>query len=106
MLVIDELSYRIGGRMVLYRVSAAIPPPARVALVGRNGAGQTTLLRLLLCESPPDRPSGGGGPTGRRSIRPFGRRVPSACQAPAAAWWCQGYRSGRSRSAGARARCH
>ncbi len=54
MLVIDELSYRIGGRMVLDRVSAAIPPRARVALVGRNGAGKTTLLRLILGETQPD----------------------------------------------------
>ena len=54
MLVIDELSYRIGGRMVLERISASIPPRARVALVGRNGAGKTTLLRLILGETQPD----------------------------------------------------
>ena len=54
MLVIDELSYRIGGRTILDRVSAAIPPRARVALVGRNGAGKTTLLRLILGESQSD----------------------------------------------------
>jgi ATP-binding cassette subfamily F protein 3 len=50
MLVIDELSYRIGGRIVLDRVSASIPMRARVALVGRNGSGKTTLLRLIMGE--------------------------------------------------------
>ena len=54
MLVIDELSYRIGGRTILDRVSASIPSRARVALVGRNGAGKTTLLRLILGDSQSD----------------------------------------------------
>ena len=54
MLVIDELSYRIAGRTILDGVSAAIPARARVALVGRNGAGKTTMLRLILGDSQPD----------------------------------------------------
>jgi len=54
MLVINELSYRIGSRMVLDRASVTIPSHARVALVGRNGAGKTTLLRMILGEVYPD----------------------------------------------------
>ena len=42
MLVIDELSVRIAGRLLLEGASAQIPDGARIGLVGRNGAGKTT----------------------------------------------------------------
>ena len=47
MLKIDDLTYRIGDRVLLDRVSAALHPGAKVGLVGRNGAGKTTLFRLI-----------------------------------------------------------
>ena len=57
MLRIDNLTYRIGPRVLLDRTSAAINPGHRVGLVGRNGTGKTTLLRLVTGDLDPD----GGG---------------------------------------------
>ncbi len=48
MLKINNLTYRIGERVLLDRVSAAIHPGAKVGLVGRNGTGKTTLFRLIM----------------------------------------------------------
>jgi len=47
MLRIDNLTYRIGSRVLLDQASAAINAGHRVGLVGRNGAGKTTLLKLI-----------------------------------------------------------
>ncbi len=47
MLHINDLTYRIEGRLILDAATAAIPDGHKVGLVGRNGAGKTTLLRLL-----------------------------------------------------------
>ncbi len=48
MLGIDNLTYRIGPRILLDQTSATINPGHRVGLVGRNGTGKTTLLRLII----------------------------------------------------------
>jgi ATP-binding cassette, subfamily F, member 3 len=50
MLVIDELSVRMAGRLLLDRASAHIPTGARVGLVGRNGSGKSTLFRVIAGE--------------------------------------------------------
>ena len=50
MLTISNLSYRVGGRLLLDDASAAIPAGHKVGLVGRNGTGKTTLLKLILGE--------------------------------------------------------
>jgi len=47
MLRIDNLTYRIGARILLDQTSATISPGHRVGLVGRNGTGKTTLLHLI-----------------------------------------------------------
>jgi ATP-binding cassette subfamily F protein 3 len=47
MLQIENLTYRIGPRVLLDEASAAIPAGHCVGLVGRNGTGKTTLLRLI-----------------------------------------------------------
>jgi ATP-binding cassette subfamily F protein 3 len=47
MLVIENLTYRIGARVLLDDTSASIPSGHCVGLVGRNGTGKTTLLRLI-----------------------------------------------------------
>jgi ATP-binding cassette subfamily F protein 3 len=54
MLHINELSYRIEGRPLFENATAAIPEGHKVGLVGRNGTGKTTLLRLIAGEMAPD----------------------------------------------------
>ena len=50
MLTITDLTYRVGGRLLLEKATAQIPAGRRVGLVGRNGAGKSTLLGLILGE--------------------------------------------------------
>ena len=50
MLRINNLTYRIGDRILLDATSATINPGHRVGLVGANGVGKTTLLRLITKE--------------------------------------------------------
>jgi ATP-binding cassette subfamily F protein 3 len=50
MLVLDDISIRIAGRLLLDGASARIPEGARVGLVGRNGIGKTTLFRAIVGE--------------------------------------------------------
>ncbi len=47
MLNISRLTYRIGARILLEDTSVAINAGHRVGLVGRNGTGKTTLLKLI-----------------------------------------------------------
>lgn len=47
MLTISGLTYRIGARVLLDGADATIAGGHRVGLVGRNGCGKTTLLRLI-----------------------------------------------------------
>src|SRR5438045_8062490 len=48
MLIIDNVTVRIAGRVILDGASAAISDGRKVGLIGRNGAGKTTLLKLVL----------------------------------------------------------
>jgi ATP-binding cassette subfamily F protein 3 len=50
MLVIDDLSIRVAGRLLIEDASARIPDGAHVGLVGRNGTGKTTLFRVITGE--------------------------------------------------------
>jgi len=54
MLHINDLTYRIGGRVLFDKATAGIPAGHKVGIVGRNGTGKTTLLRLMLGDLPPD----------------------------------------------------
>ncbi len=54
MLHINDLSFRIEGRPLFEHATAAIPDGHKVGLVGRNGTGKTTLLRLISGELHPD----------------------------------------------------
>ncbi len=47
MLEIDDLAYRIGGRPLFDGASAFIADGWKIGLVGRNGTGKSTLLRLI-----------------------------------------------------------
>jgi ATP-binding cassette subfamily F protein 3 len=64
MLIIRDLTYRIGGRAVLDGASADLPTGSRTGLVGRNGAGKSTLLKLITGALEPD---GGEIETPRRA---------------------------------------
>jgi ATP-binding cassette, subfamily F, member 3 len=47
MLMIDDMTLRVAGKLLLEGASARIPDGARVGLVGRNGVGKTTLFRAI-----------------------------------------------------------
>ncbi|MBU1701595.1 MAG: ABC-F family ATP-binding cassette domain-containing protein [Candidatus Eisenbacteria bacterium] len=49
----NNLAKSYGGALVFSGVSFQLPPHARIAIVGANGIGKTTLLRLLIGEEPP-----------------------------------------------------
>ncbi|MEL6113450.1 MAG: ABC-F family ATP-binding cassette domain-containing protein [Pseudomonadota bacterium] len=54
MLHINDITYRIEGRMILDQATAAISEGWKVGFVGRNGTGKSTLLRLIREEITPD----------------------------------------------------
>ena len=54
MLQIQQLSKSYGPRVLFDEVTVALTPGERLGLVGRNGCGKTTLLRLILGEETPD----------------------------------------------------
>ncbi|MGH6769443.1 MAG: ABC-F family ATP-binding cassette domain-containing protein [Xanthobacteraceae bacterium] len=54
MLVIEDLSVRMAGRLLLEGASAHLPAGARVGLVGRNGVGKTTLFRIIAGDISPE----------------------------------------------------
>ena len=54
MLNISDMTYRIGGRVLLEEASASLPTGHKVGLVGRNGTGKSTLLKLILNELVPE----------------------------------------------------
>ncbi|WP_111493778.1 ATP-binding cassette domain-containing protein [Marinobacter bohaiensis] len=54
MLTLTELSLQRGGQWLLERVSATIQPGQRVAIVGANGAGKSSLFKLILGQLQPE----------------------------------------------------
>ncbi|WP_102127092.1 ABC-F family ATP-binding cassette domain-containing protein [Deinococcus planocerae] len=56
----EHLSKSYGGRAVLQGVAFKLRQGDRVALMGANGTGKTTLMRLLAGETHPDPPAPGG----------------------------------------------
>jgi len=53
MLQVENLTMRIGARVLLDGVSFRVDVGDKVGLVGRNGAGKTTLTRVISGEIPP-----------------------------------------------------
>lgn len=54
MLDLVDVTLRVAGRPLLEGASLHLPAGARMALVGRNGTGKTSLLRLIAGELQPD----------------------------------------------------
>ncbi len=52
MLQIRNVSYQAGGNDILTDINWTINPGRRIALIGNNGAGKTTMLRLLNGDAP------------------------------------------------------
>jgi ATP-binding cassette subfamily F protein uup len=50
----EQVSYSIGDRRIIDRVSWLLGPGERLALVGANGSGKTTLMRLLAGDLAPE----------------------------------------------------
>ncbi len=50
MLHINDLTFRMEGRLLLDHVTAAVPPGQKVGFVGRNGTGKSTLLKIITGE--------------------------------------------------------
>ncbi|MFZ1381591.1 MAG: ABC-F family ATP-binding cassette domain-containing protein [Scrofimicrobium sp.] len=50
MISVTDFELRIGARELVHSVSFAIPNGSKIGLVGRNGAGKTTMMRLLAGE--------------------------------------------------------
>jgi branched-chain amino acid transport system ATP-binding protein len=46
-LILDDVSFSIGGAQLIQHVSFSLNPGDRVALMGPNGAGKTTLMHLV-----------------------------------------------------------
>lgn len=75
MLHINDVTYRIEGRVLFDQATAAISDGWKVGFVGRNGAGKSTLLSLIRGDLTPD--------AGEVSLRK-GRRIGAVAQeAPA-----------------------
>jgi ATP-binding cassette, subfamily F, member 3 len=47
MLVIDDLSVRIAGKLLIEHASVRVPEGSRIGLVGRNGSGKSTLFNVI-----------------------------------------------------------
>ncbi len=54
MIHLNDITYRLGPRLLFDAASAALPDGARVGFVGRNGAGKTTLFRMISGELDPE----------------------------------------------------
>ncbi|RUM96462.1 ABC transporter ATP-binding protein [Pseudaminobacter arsenicus] len=52
MLMINDLSLRIAGRLLLDHASLTLPAGTKAGLVGRNGTGKTTLFRAITGDMP------------------------------------------------------
>src|SRR5215468_1973785 len=52
MLQVRELAVEVGGRYTLTDASFSLHPGDTVGLVGRNGAGKTSMLKVIAGEAP------------------------------------------------------
>ena len=54
MLHINDITLRMGPRVLFDKATAALPEGARIGLVGRNGTGKTTLFNMIAGDLAPD----------------------------------------------------
>ena len=54
MLSFNDITVRLGGRVILDNASATLPTGAHVGLIGRNGAGKSTLMKSIIGQIEPD----------------------------------------------------
>jgi len=83
MLHLNDVTLRIGGRLLMEGASVQLPAGQRVGLVGRNGAGKSTLLKLIRDEIQPDQ--GDIKKRSRISIGSVAQEAPGGDQTPHAA---------------------
>ena len=73
LIALDSLTMAYGGQDVLTGVTAELPRGARVGVVGPNGGGKSTLLRLI---------AGLDQPIGGRILRARDLRIVYVAQEP------------------------
>ena len=83
MLTLENIAYRVEGRLLFEGVSAQVGANRKFGLVGRNGCGKTTLLRLIAGRLDPD--EGAMHRARGRSIRLVDQEVPGGPETPRAA---------------------
>ena len=54
MIIVNNLSKSFGSQEIFSDISFNINPGEKIGLVGRNGHGKTTLLRMITGEDHPD----------------------------------------------------
>lgn len=52
MLIINDLSIRVAGRLLIDHASLTLPAGTKAGLVGRNGTGKTTLFKAITGDQP------------------------------------------------------
>ena len=80
MLTLENIACRVEGRLLFRGVSAEIGANRRLGLVGRNGCGKTTLLRLIAGRFEPD--EGAILRARGRSVRLVDQEVPGGPETP------------------------
>ena len=80
MLTLENIAYRVEGRLLFRGVNAQIGADRRLGLVGRNGCGKTTLLRLIAGRLEPDQ--GAIFRARGRSVRLVDQEVPGGPETP------------------------
>ena len=54
MLHVNDITFRIGERLLFDQATVGVPAGHKVGFVGRNGAGKSTLLKIILGELSPE----------------------------------------------------
>jgi len=101
-LTLEKVTLRLGGRLLLENADLRLDAGRRMGLVGRNGTGKTSLLRLIAGELAPD----AGEVRLRRGIRigRIGQEAPGGEVTPLAAVLAADRERGRLLERAARAR--